>query len=163
MIEQTGRIIDRSGARASVEVIRQAVCGGCRQEGTGCGTSALGEWLLQRRRPFDIENRIDAQIGDEVIIGVSEQVLQRMALTVFLLPLLCMLFAAMIGSAVGGAIDADAAEPVSVVAGLGGLFAGIRFARLVVNRWFQNGSSEPVLLRRAIAPAAVLQRGIVRT
>jgi len=86
MIEETGQIVDVEGAFAWVETERSSTCGSCAVR-QGCGTGAIAKVLGQRRVRLRVLNRIEARVGDYVVIGVSESGLLRGSLAVYAVPL----------------------------------------------------------------------------
>ena len=75
MIEEQGEVVEVQGEFAWIESERTTTCGSCAVR-KGCGTSAIAKVLGQRRVRLRVLNRIDARVGDRVVIGIAESGLQ---------------------------------------------------------------------------------------
>lgn len=98
MLLETGRILAVEPQGLWVETIQRSACGSCQAQ-KGCGHSMLAKWgtsasslwvLLEGRDPNQYK------VGDEVQIGVPEDVIANGSLFVYLLPLATMLAASFI-------------------------------------------------------------------
>lgn len=98
MILETGRIVSIEPEGVWVETIQRSTCGTCKAE-KGCGQSLIAKWsghtsyiwvLLEGR------NSTDYQLGDEIKIGVPEDVIAKGAILVYILPLITLLIATFI-------------------------------------------------------------------
>lgn len=101
---------------AWVEGSRVSACGSCAVKGT-CGTALLGAAL--HPAPFErlaVRNTLDAQIGDEVLLGLPEKGLLRAMLLLYGLPLT--------GLMLGLGLFQSAGEGWALLAGAVGLGAG---------------------------------------
>ena len=87
MIEENGQVVEVQGEFAWVEHERTSTCGSCSVR-KGCGTSAIARVLGQRRVRLRVLNRINAAVGDQVVVGIAEQGLLRGSLAVYAMPLL---------------------------------------------------------------------------
>ena len=148
MIEETARVVAVEQDQLLLEAQTKSTCGSCEAR-QGCGTSVLSNWIGRRFTRFQATNSVNARVGDEVVVGLSEKAMLKGSVFVYLLPLL-----AMIGSAV--LVDSlTAAEYASrdlliLVAAVSG-FA----STLVVARWLLSSRSNrarltPVVLRKNI-------------
>ena len=143
MIEERGRIIAIVGDQARVTAERRSACGQCNVS-SACGTS-----LLERvfgRHPVELlaRNPIGAQVGDEVVVGLSEQGLLRTAAAAYLVPILGLIVGAVLGERFGGA----ASEVASVLGALGGLALAFWWLRGYSVAVAQRPERQPVILRR---------------
>jgi len=95
MILETGRIMAIETEGVWVETVRKSACGSCKAE-KGCGQSLINKWdghtayiwvLLEGRNPADY------QLGDEIQIGIPEEVIAKGALLVYMVPLITLLLA----------------------------------------------------------------------
>lgn len=145
MIAETGRIVAVEPNGLWVETIQRSTCGSCAAQ-KGCGTSLLARlaghssylWVL-----LDGRDPARYQLGDDIQLGIPEDVVVKGSLFVYLLPLLLMI----VGS---GLADAwSASEGLSVL----GALVGLLFGGLVV-RWRAQQTRfdprlQPVLLDEA--------------
>jgi len=71
MIEEYGRVVDVKDGMAWIEGVRTGTCSACSMHG-GCGAGAIAKMLGQRRLRLRALNRVDAEIGEQVVIGIPE-------------------------------------------------------------------------------------------
>lgn len=142
MILETGRIVAIETEGVWVETIRKSVCGSCKAE-QGCGQRLINQldghtayiWvLLEGRRPTDY------QLGDEIQVGIPEEVIAKGAMLVYMVPLISLLIAT------AGAHHQFAHEGLTTLSG----FAGLLLGGLIV-RWHSwrnrlNSDLQPVLV-----------------
>lgn len=121
-------------------VVQASQANGCEQcSGKGCGASKLSMMFCSTPRQFQVENPINAAVGDEVIISIAEGAILRGIGLVYLLPLLLLVTGAMIGNhwvALPGQRDGYAAAGAVL-----GLAAGFSIAKWISSRQDKNQSS----------------------
>ncbi len=120
MIVETGRIASIEAEGVWVETIQKSACGSCKAE-KGCGHSLLSKWdghsayiwvLLDGRDPTQYK------LGDEIQIGIPEDVIAKGSMLVYLVPVIFLVsFTAL-------AHYFFANEALTTLAGFAGLFAG---------------------------------------
>ena len=140
MIEEQATVIAVSDELAEVATTRHSACGSCAAS-SGCGTS-----FPQRRLTFRLHNRIDARVGDTVIVGLNEGALQRSSLLLYGLPLVGLLAGAIAGEQVAAAL-AGPSELGGVLGGLSGLIAALWGVRRESERRVRSGKQSVKLLR----------------
>lgn len=96
MIEEQARVVRVIDGVAEIVTQRRGSCGSCAAR-QGCGTSLLAAWLPQRQLSFHIVNDIDARVGDLVVVGLDERLLQRGSLLLYAVPLAGLLTGAITG------------------------------------------------------------------
>jgi sigma-E factor negative regulatory protein RseC len=93
MILETGKIVSIEPEGVWVETIQRSVCGTCKAE-KGCGQSLMAKWgaqtsyiwvLLEGRNPDEFH------IGDEIQIGIPEDVVVKASMLAYVMPLILML------------------------------------------------------------------------
>jgi sigma-E factor negative regulatory protein RseC len=100
LITETGRVLEVEGEWAWVECRRQVECARC-AEGRGCGGGLLGRLLGDRlHKVRAARGSVAVAPGDQVLIGLGEEVVLRAAAAVYLVPLLL----ALAGGAAAGAL-----------------------------------------------------------
>lgn len=117
MVEEQAIVVGLKDELAMLEVVRRKPCGLCGQT-RGCGASMWGKLFRHRPHIFKALNRIDAKVGDFVIVGVEEQALIRSALLVYGVPLLALLAGAIIASLGWGGPQRDISAVIGAVLGL---------------------------------------------
>jgi len=96
MIEQQATVIRVSEDVAEVEVQRQTACGTCSAKG-GCGTALLASLFSRARITLKLDNRLNAQSGDLVTLGLDENEIQRASVWMYAVPLAGLLLGAVLG------------------------------------------------------------------
>ncbi|MDQ2075280.1 SoxR reducing system RseC family protein [Marinimicrobium sp. ABcell2] len=142
MIAETGRIVAIEAEGLWVETIQRSTCGSCAAE-KGCGQSLMAKlsghtsylWVLLEGRNPD-----DYQLGEEIQLGVPEEVVVKGSLFVYLLPLLSMILLS------GLAHSVFAHEGLSALGGLLGLLAGGLLVRWRAHQTRYDPRLQPVLL-----------------
>lgn len=148
MIEEYGRVVDVKGSIAWIEGVRSgSSCSACSMHG-GCGTGAIAKLLGQRRLRLRAVNRIDAVIGDQVVIGIPETGLLYGSLAVYAVPLLALLGGALAGSRLAPGWFAVSAEAGAIAGAAAGLCAGFAWLRHFSRRNRNHPAYQPVVLRR---------------
>ena len=135
MIEQQGKVVAVANGKASVRLGGNSGCASC-DAGRGCGAGVFGGLLKRKPVILELENRVNAEQGQPVMVGIPEALFLRLIARLYLLPLLAAIAGAAIGyylSILGGS------SPVSsdMITLLGGLAGG---ATMIF--WSRNGSSE---------------------
>jgi sigma-E factor negative regulatory protein RseC len=87
----------QSDTVATLEIERKTACGLCGQT-RGCGNSIWGKLFAHQSTAFKAQNRINAKVGDSVIVGINEKALLKSALLLYILPLATMLTGAILAS-----------------------------------------------------------------
>jgi sigma-E factor negative regulatory protein RseC len=82
---------------ATLEIERKTACGLCGQT-RGCGNSLWGKVFAHKSSTFKAQNRINAKVGDSVIVGINESALLKSALLLYILPLATMLIGAILAT-----------------------------------------------------------------
>ena len=134
--------LSSTDSTATLEIERKIACGLCGQT-RGCGNSIWGKVFAHQSTAFKAQNRINAKVGDSVIVGINEKALLKSALLLYILPLATMLI---------GAILATQIQDKNVYAMLGAL-AGLLLGFLWVKGHTMSSSyfklQQPVILRLA--------------
>ena len=144
MLQETARVIEVSDGLLTIETKSRSGCTHCHND--SCTTSLVAKFFGVQRNRLQMANSIGAKPGDQVVIGIPDELLAQASLRVYLLPLLCMLGVTAIGDRLGMA--AWYLGPLALC----GLVLGFYF----VHRISRGGSShrfKPRLLR-IVAPGA---------
>lgn len=141
MIEESGRVVAVEAGAVWVQTLRKSTCSSC-SANAGCGQGLLDKLALGSQRGT-VRALTDLQlaVGDEVVIGVREDLLLRSAVQVYLLPLLALLAGALLAEyfALG--------EPISIFAGLSGLLVTGGLVRWRSRRVADDPLLQPLVLR----------------
>jgi sigma-E factor negative regulatory protein RseC len=147
VIEESAVVISRDASMAEVQAVRRGACGGCSAR-AACGTSLLDRFLGRRPMRLHLINAIDAQVGDQVVIGVPEAALLRAAVAAYLAPLVGLIVGAIGAHELAGAIASMPAEGSSLVGALIGFVLAFRWLQGYSARLASDPRYRAVLLRR---------------
>lgn len=145
MIEMPGEVVAVDAGRALVRTRAQSGCGRCNEPG-GCGGVQVGSMFRGEHADFWLDNRIDARVGDPVLVCLPEQVTLGAALLGYLVPVVGIVIGAAVGVAVGGA---GATDGHALGGALGGLAVGVVVSRALGRSAVSTPEPE---LRRGGAP-----------
>jgi sigma-E factor negative regulatory protein RseC len=151
MIEEQAIVVALRGDQALVQTERRSTCSGCAARG-GCGAGLLSRLVGRRFAELSVPNEIGLEIGDRVVLGLSEAGLVRGALAMYALPLLGMLAGGLLGQlALGGT------EMMAIIGAAVGLGAGFALARAYL---LSSASAAKLKLRVLRRLPAVSQVGV---
>jgi sigma-E factor negative regulatory protein RseC len=118
MLEETATVVAVDNATLWVETEARSACHHC--SSGECTTSVVGKLFGVRRNRLALDNHLGAKVGDQVVIGIPDNLLVSASLWGYMFPLLGMIGLPVIGSAWG---LSDGALSVLAMMGLaGGLF-----------------------------------------
>jgi len=147
MIEETGRVARCEGEYAWVLTERRSSCGTCSAQ-KGCGTGALAGVFGAKTHEVKVLNPLGAEPGEDVVIGISEQMLVRGSVAVYMVPLLAMIGGGLLAQSLAPQLELAGNDMVSVVGGLMGLALGFSWLRWRTRRWANTAEFHAVVLRR---------------
>lgn len=148
MIEEQAQVVEIRGSQLVLQAQTQSACGSCAAS-KGCGTSVLSKVIGRKFTRFQAENNIDAEVGDTVVVGISEDALLKGSVVMYVIPILGMLVFALAADYFLDVLveDRDLAIAVSGIMGLvfGSLMSKWYFQRQACAQRFT-----PVVLRKII-------------
>jgi sigma-E factor negative regulatory protein RseC len=147
MIEERAIVLSVSAGVARVQAIRRGACGACSARGA-CGTSLLDRFLGRKSLELELEDTIGLSSGDEVIVGVPEEALLISSFFAYIVPLLGLIAAAMLGTELAQGVAPDAVEGWSLVTGMIGLAGSLLWVRSRSRRMSVDPRWRPRLLGR---------------
>jgi sigma-E factor negative regulatory protein RseC len=148
MIEEQVQVIEVVGSQIILQGQTQSACGSC-SASKGCGTSVLAKVVGRKFTHFQVENNIDAEVGDTVIVGIAEDALVKGSVVMYIVPILGMLLLALLADFYLLA-SAGSRDLIIAASGILGLFLGS-----LASRWFflqqsNEQAFKPVVLRKVI-------------
>lgn len=150
MIEEQARVIALEEKGVWVETERRSACGQC-SVNNSCGTALLGKILgIKRNKVFILNPEAKTvSVGDQVIIGISEQALTRGSLAIYIMPLFSLFIFALLGEILAEQLSIAGSDLMTSLFGVVGLFFGFLWVRLFSRSVSTDPDYQPLLLRRA--------------
>lgn len=148
MIEQTALVVKKENDVVWVEVQRQSACGQCAVN-KGCGTSVISRIVGKKITNIKAANPVNAEVGELVVVGMSEAGLLKSALVTYLVPILLMLIGAVVARlSVAGLLSVNE-EFVAVMGAIAGFTVSLGILRSFARKVANNPAYQPVILRKA--------------
>jgi len=141
MLEASGTVIEVSDGNLRVETQPRSSCSHCSID--SCTTSVVSQLVGAKRNRVWLENTLGAKVGEQVIIGIQDELLIRASVLSYLLPLMSMLAVAALGGAMG------ASEGLQGLLAVAGLAAGFVPAGRIARSAPSRQRFRPQLLRFA--------------
>ena len=145
MIEESGRVIAVENDLALIEIQRKSVCSAC-SVNKGCGTGVLSKVIGNKRFRMTAQNTLNASVGDEVIVGIEENMLVKSSFAVYIVPLLLLFVGAWCGESIAIHFTLQVSEGFSVLFGMLGLVIGFVWLRYFSQKIRKDDRYRPVLL-----------------
>lgn len=142
MLEETARVIDVMDGMLTAETESRSGCSHCST--SSCTTSVVSKLFGIRRNRLVMENSLHAKPGDQVVIGIPNELLVRASVMAYLLPLVAMLVVTAIGDTLG------MNEILLSLLALAGLAMGFFIVRWAIRRGASQRYSPRLL--RIVAP-----------
>jgi len=142
MIEEQAIVIKASKERVTLEVVRSQPCGLCGQV-RGCGNSIWGKIFSHQSGHIETHNKLNAKLGDIVILGIDETLMLKSSLMLYGVPLLLMF----LGMVIANSLAHEMVEFYTLVGAILGLFLGVVMIKRVINEKMQMFYNEAQLIR----------------
>jgi sigma-E factor negative regulatory protein RseC len=152
MILETGRIVAIEPGGLWVETLQRSACGSCQAQ-KGCGHSMLAGMGASASYLWVLLDGRDAgayRLGDQVRIGVPEEVIVKGSLLVYMLPLLAMIAVVVL------AHSQALGDGATALCGFAGLLSGALIVRLGCWQTRFDTRLQPVLVDEQV-PVRVIQ------
>jgi sigma-E factor negative regulatory protein RseC len=148
MITETAIVVSIENNQTWVETQRKSACGQC-SASKGCGTSVLSKVIGNKLSKIKAINNIDAEVGDEVVIGLNEKSLLKGAFMTYMLPLLFMFIFSLVGQVVSTNLQLQNNEWFVIFFAIAGLLLGLRQVKIFSSAIAQNENYQPVILKKS--------------
>jgi sigma-E factor negative regulatory protein RseC len=145
MIEEKAIVVAVEGDSVLLQTQRRSACQSCSVK-QGCGTSVLAKVVGQRSAQILVSNTLDANIGDELIIGIDDNALVKGSLLVYALPLILLLVGALLGELLAHYYVLNA-ELMSIVLGAAGFVLAMVLIRYSLSNTRLQREMQPHMLR----------------
>ena len=146
MIEERGIVVEIKDKFAFVQTQRDSICSHC-DGNKGCGTASLAGVVGQKETLVKVINQKNVKVGDRVIIGVAEEALLKSSLALYLVPLLSLFVVAVGYESLVGLLEWPSYEILTALAGLLGLFAGLKWVKRVSVKMSEDVNYQPVIVK----------------
>ncbi len=153
MIEETGVVVLRDGNLADVQTERRSSCGSCSAK-AGCGVSLLDRALGRRPLRLSALNRIDAEPGDRVVVGIPGGSILSASAAAYLGPVLALILGGVLGEWLAQQLAWPATDAISLLGALAGLTAGLAWLARFSHRHRGDARYQAVVLRLEQPPAS---------
>ena len=148
MITENAVVVSVSHSETWIETQRKSVCGQC-SASKGCGTSVLSKVMGNKLSKMKAINKIDAQAGDEVVVGLNEQMLLKGAFMTYMMPLLYLFLFAFAGQALSINLQLQNNEIIVVLFSIFGFYIGLRQLKKFSISIGEDENYQPVILKKA--------------
>lgn len=152
MLKEQGLVVAIEDDTAMVQTVSKTSCNSCQVNST-CGTGIISKAFGERSFITPMQNRINAQEGDQVEVGIPEDLVIKASFLVYLLPLALMFVSVLVASY----WLTDLAEPWLILLAFVTLVLGFKLVKLFEQKASKNKQLEPVLLRIVSRPIDVKQ------
>jgi len=153
MIEEAATVVEVEPALIVVQTLRKSSCNSCAAN-KACGTAVLSKSIGQKHSLVSIAKAESDEpllaVGDEVVIGINENMLLSGSVLAYLLPLFGMLGFALLADWMGTQLSLQG-ELHTVLAGVTGLLAGLYMASFYLTKSRHQSDFVPLLLRKQSA------------
>jgi sigma-E factor negative regulatory protein RseC len=148
MITETAIVVAIVNNETWIQTQRQTACGQC-SANKGCGTSVLSKVIGNKLSKMKAVNKINAQIGDEVVVGLNEASLLRGAFMTYLMPLLFLFVFALIGQFVNSLFATQNSEVIIILFAAFGFYLGLKKLKIFSNSISNDENFQPVIIKKS--------------
>lgn len=148
MITENAIVVSIEDNQTWIETQRQSACGQC-SANKGCGTSVLSKVVGNKLSTMKAINKINAQVGDEVIVGLNESYLLKGAFMTYLLPLLYMFLFSFVGQFIADYFQIKNSELVVIIFAAVGFYFGMKKLKVFSMAIADNENYQPVILKKS--------------
>ena len=148
MITENAIVISISNNQTWIETQRKSACGQC-SANKGCGTSVLSKVMGNKLSKMKAINKINAQVGDEVIVGLNEKSLLKGAFMTYLVPLLFLFLFSLIGQYFSTQLTIQKNEFIVILFSIVGFFVGLYYLKRFASSIEQDENYQPVILKKS--------------
>ena len=141
MLEETALVVEADQQSLWVELPSRSACSQC---GSGtCTTSVIAKLFRVSKPRFRLENSLNARPGQQVVVGIPDDLVAKASLWAYLLPMVTLLAGAAVANVAG------AGEGIQSLMALVGLGVGLLLVRRLTTTGSMQRRLRPTLLRLA--------------
>ena len=148
MITENAIVVAIENNETWIETQRKSACGQC-SANKGCGTSVLSKVIGNKLSKMKAINKIDALVGDEVVVGLNEKNLLKGAFMMYMLPLLFLFLFSFLGQFIAESLQFNNSELLVIIfAGLG-FYLGMKRVKFFSASVNKDENYQPVILKKS--------------
>lgn len=148
MITESAIVVSIDNDQTWIETQRKSTCGQC-SASKGCGTSVLSKVVGNKLSKMKAINNIKAQVGDEVIVGLTEQSLLKGAFMAYLSPLLYLFLFSFMGQFISSELQFVNNEFLTIAFAIFGFYLGMRKLKRFSTSISEDENYQPVILKKS--------------
>ena len=148
MITENAIVVSIENNQTWIETQRKSACGQC-SANKGCGTSVLSKVMGNKLSTMKAINKINAKVGDEVIVGLNENSLLKGAFMAYLLPLFYLFLFSFVGQFTANYFQIQNSELVIITFAIIGFYFGMRKLKVFSVSIANNENYQPVILKKS--------------
>ena len=152
MITENAIVVSIDNNQTWIETQRKSVCGQCAAN-KGCGTSVLSKVIGNKFSKMKVINKINAQVGDEVVVALNEQSLLKGAFMTYLLPLLYLFLFSFFGQFISQNLQVQNSELLIIAFAVLGFYFGMQHVKRFSESISKNENYQPVILKKTDHPS----------
>lgn len=148
MITENATVVLIENNQTWIETQRKSSCGQC-SANKGCGTSVLSKVLGNKLSKMKAINKIDAKVGDQVVVGLNEGSLLKGAFIIYMLPLLFLFLFSLAGQLISQNLQINNSEVIIIIFAALGFYVGMRRVKFFSRSIEKNENYQPVILKKS--------------
>ena len=148
MITENAIVVSIENNQTWIETQRKSACGQC-SANKGCGTSVLSKVMGNKLSTMKAINKINAQVGDEVIVGLNEKSLLKGAFMTYLLPLFYLFLFSFVGQFIANYFQLHNSEFVVIIFAVIGFYFGMKKLKAFSKSIANSEIYQPVILKKS--------------
>jgi len=155
MIEELAKVTAINNNNITVESTVKSSCSGCKQV-DNCGSGQIAKAFPQKKLSVEITSDLPVELGDTVVIGLSEELLLKSAWQVYIWPLVGLILGAFIGQwLIEGILSSH--EIISIILAFSGGYLGFYYARAQQNKIANCPQWAPRILRIVVSTLPIVE------
>ena len=154
MITENAIVVSIDNNQTWIETQRKSACGQC-SANKGCGTSVLSKVIGNKLSKIKAINNINAQVGDEVVIGLNEHSMLKGAFVVYMLPLILLFLFSFVGQLVSDNLAIQNNEVLVILFAVTGFYLGMKKVKSFSSSIAKNEKYQPVILKKSSSSVLV--------
>lgn len=147
MITENAIVVAVEGDQTWIQTQRKSTCGQC-SASKGCGTSILAKVVGNKFSKMTAINKIEAKVGDEVVVGLTEKSILKGAFMAYLSPLLYLFIFSFIGQFISNVLQYNNNEFLTIIFAIFGFYFGMRQLQRFSVLISKDENYQPVILKK---------------